>query len=370
MFASGHLRVNPVRLHVGPSIRHGYAQDHVSGSQSRQSGDKSSPSHGCKAVRYVPERPGFRQSHRGQNPAPALVVPAPGLDVFDDPFARRVLVVKAQLHQPVDALVGHRQYLAHGVLADPELVAKTTGAPMGFAGPVGLGLRIFADNSIRGMMNFVTGGNKRDIHYLNVNIGRDFTVEAWGDLRVITPSDPCPRCGSEIRFGKGIEVGHVFKLGTKYSRAMNALFLDENGREQPMVMGCYGIGVSRLIAAVIEKNHDEKGIIWPQAVAPFDAEIVVLEPGQKELMQLALECAGQLQSGGREVLIDDRDESAGRKFNDADLIGLPWRVILGRRTIKEGTVEIKNRRTSQETAVEKHLAGAHLLKVLASQKEV
>ncbi len=236
-------------------------------------------------------------------------------------------------------------------LADPELVAKTTGAPIGFAGPVGLGIRILADNSIKGIKNFVTGGNRKDIHYLNVNIERDFSVETWGDLRVITPSDPCPRCGLEIRFGKGIEVGHVFKLGTKYSRAMNAFFLDENGREQPMIMGCYGIGVGRTLAAAIEQNHDDNGIIFPVPIAPFEIIILPLQIDRKEVVDTAEKIYADLKAKGVDVLLDDRDMRAGFKFKDADLLGIPLRVTIGTKGLQTEQVEIKLRSEAEPVMV-------------------
>ena len=154
---------------------------------------------------------------------------------------------------------------------------------MGFAGPVGLKVRIVADQAVRAMRNAVTGGNRKDLHLKNVNPGRDFQVDRFGDLRVITPGDPCPRCGGEIHFSRGIEVGHVFKLGTKYSKALKAVFLDEQGKEKPIVMGCYGIGVGRTVAAAIEQNHDQDGIIFPIPIAPFEVVILPLQMHEPEV---------------------------------------------------------------------------------------
>ena len=236
-------------------------------------------------------------------------------------------------------------------LADPDLVAETTGAPMGFAGPVDLNIRIIADNSIKGMKNFVTGGNKKDTHYLNVNIERDFTVETYSDLRFITPEDICPRCGSEIRFGKGIEVGHVFKLGTKYSKAMGALFLDENGREQPIIMGCYGIGVGRTLAAAIEQNHDKDGIMFPVPIAPFEVIILPLQIDKKEVVATAEKIYTDLLGKGVDVLLDDRDLRAGFKFKDADLLGIPLRVTIGTKGLKTEKVELKLRTQPESTMI-------------------
>ncbi|MBW1680758.1 MAG: proline--tRNA ligase [Deltaproteobacteria bacterium] len=241
-------------------------------------------------------------------------------------------------------------------LADSRLVEETTGAPMGFAGPMGLKVRILADRAVRGMRNFVTGGNRKDLHLKNVNLGRDFDVERFEDLRVVAPGDVCPRCGGPIRFGRGIEVGHIFKLGTKYSEALRALFLDRNGKEKPIVMGCYGIGVGRTVAAAIEQNHDEKGIIFPIPIAPFEATILPLQMNDARVMEAAETLYGGLMERGVDVLIDDRDERAGVKFNDADLTGIPLRVTVGRKGIEKGIVEIKLRRDTQ--SVEVPLQGA------------
>lgn len=236
-------------------------------------------------------------------------------------------------------------------LADPQLVNEATGAPMGFAGPVGLKIRIVADNTIKGMVNSVTGGNKKDLHFLNVNINRDFKVDTFGDLRSITPQDSCPRCGSEIRFGKGIEVGHIFKLGTKYSDAMGAAFLDENGKEKPMVMGCYGIGVGRTVAAAIEQNHDKDGIIFPAPIAPFEVVILPLQVNEQEVVDSAENLYRELSSLGIEVLLDDRDMRAGFKFKDADLLGTPLRVTIGTRSLKNSQIEMKLRSESESSLI-------------------
>jgi len=236
-------------------------------------------------------------------------------------------------------------------LADADLVAETTGAPMGFAGPVGLGARIVADHSIKGMKNFVTGGNKADLHLKNVNVGRDFKVNEYGDLRIITPGDTCPRCGGEIRFGRGIEVGHVFKLGTKYSKALKAVFLDEEGKERPIVMGCYGIGVGRTVAAAIEQNHDKDGIIFPVPIAPFEVAILPLQMHEPSVAETAEAIYNELLETHIDVLLDDRQERAGIKFNDADLLGIPVRVTVGLRGVKNGQVELKLRAESESVNV-------------------
>jgi len=228
-------------------------------------------------------------------------------------------------------------------LAGPDLVFKITGAPTGFAGPQGLKIKIIADQSIRGMKNFVTGGNKKDLHLKNMNIGRDFTVDRFADLRLITPTDLCPKCGGKISFGRGIEVGHIFKLGTKYSQALNALFLDEHGKEKPVIMGCYGIGVSRIVAAAIEQNHDKDGIIFPIPISPFEVTILPLRVDEKIIIDTTERIYQELLDQKIDVLLDDRAERPGIKFKDADLLGIPVRVTIGPKGLKNGEVEIKLR---------------------------
>jgi prolyl-tRNA synthetase len=236
-------------------------------------------------------------------------------------------------------------------LADPASVAEVTGAPMGFAGPVGLKVRIVADHAIRGMHAAVTGGNREDLHIKNVNLERDFQVDLFGDLRTITPEDVCPRCGGEIHFGRGIEVGHIFKLGTKYSEAMKALFLDEQGMEKPIIMGCYGIGVGRTAAAAIEQNHDQNGIIFPISIAPFEVVILPLQMHEAAVIEAADKIYGQLLDAGVDALLDDRDVRAGIKFNDADLLGTPLRIMLGTRNLKDGKAELRRRTESESTLI-------------------
>jgi prolyl-tRNA synthetase len=236
-------------------------------------------------------------------------------------------------------------------LADSELVTEITGAPMGFAGPSGLKLKIVADHAVKEMKNFVTGGNKQDLHLRNVNMERDFQVDLFGDLRTITPSDACPRCGNGISFGRGIEVGHIFKLGTKYSETMDALFLDQQGAEKPIIMGCYGIGVGRTVAAAIEQNHDDEGIIFPIPIAPFEVVILPLQMHETEVLEAAEKIYEALSEEGLDVLIDDRDMRAGIKFKDADLIGTPIRVTLGTRNLKTGQVEMKIRAESESLLI-------------------
>ena len=236
-------------------------------------------------------------------------------------------------------------------MAEPELVAEVSGAPLGFAGPMGLKVRVVADHGIEEMKNAVTGGNRQDLHLRNVNKERDFHVDLFGDLRMITPEDSCPRCGAEIRFGRGIEVGHVFKLGTKYSEAMGAVFLDEDGIEKPIVMGCYGIGVGRTVAAAIEQNHDDNGIIFPIPIAPFEVVILPLQMHEPEVAKASEKIYTELSESGLDVLLDDRDLRAGVKFNDADLLGTPVRVTVGMRNLKNSEVEMKLRTEEESSRV-------------------
>ncbi len=228
-------------------------------------------------------------------------------------------------------------------MADDQTIAKVTGAPVGFAGPVGLTIPIYADVELQTPRISATGANAADAHLVNVLPGRDFTVTAFHDLVTAKEGDNCPRCGSRMREKRGIEVGHVFKLGTKYSKAFDAGFLDASGNRQISVMGCYGIGVTRTLQAIIEQSFDENGIIWPMAVSPYQVCVVVPNTGHAESVRVAEEIIRDLESKGVEVLFDDRDERPGVKFKDADLLGLPLRAVISERSLAEGKVEIKRR---------------------------
>jgi prolyl-tRNA synthetase len=234
----------------------------------------------------------------------------------------------------------------------PEMVERVTGAPVGFAGPVGLKAdAILADWEVQEKAGWVTGANKADAHLKNVNITRDVPGVIIKDMREISSGDVCPECGGEIELPRGIEVGHVFKLGIKYSKAMNAKFLDENGREQFFVMGCYGIGITRIVAASIEQNHDENGIIFPPAIAPFEVIVINVDSGSSEVAAEAKKIHDLLESRGIDVLVDDRDERPGVKFNDADLIGVPMQIILGSQEHARNLVEAKDRRTGERVSL-------------------
>jgi len=232
--------------------------------------------------------------------------------------------------------------------ADVEMI---TGAKVGFAGPVGLKQKIdiVVDPEVEGMKNFVVGACETDYHFKNVNIGRDFKADKVADITNAKAGDICPKCGKgKLGMARGVEVGHIFKLGTKYSDALGCVYLDNNGKEHSMVMGCYGIGVSRVLAAIIEQYHDDDGIIWPTVVAPYKIIVVPTKANDEELMTVANKIYDDLTKAGCEVLIDDRNERPGVKFKDADLIGIPLRITVGRRA-GEGIVEVK-RRDSQETS--------------------
>jgi prolyl-tRNA synthetase len=237
-------------------------------------------------------------------------------------------------------------------MAGDELITDVTHAPKGFAGPVGLDLRIVADYAVQGMQNMVTGGNELDTHLINVNLGRDFQTDEFADIRQAQEGDPCPRCSGHLQVFRGIEVGHIFKLGTKYSEALGATYLDLEGTERLLVMGCYGIGVGRTAAAAIEQNHDEHGIIFPLAIAPFHVLLLPVNNKDARIMGAAEDLYQDLTTQGIEVLLDDRDERPGVKFNDADVIGIPLRLTVGEKNLKQGKVEIKVRKSGEITLVD------------------
>ena len=250
-------------------------------------------------------------------------------------------------HEINEAKLRRHMGVAQLQMAADEVIADVTHAPKGFAGPVGLEVKLVADYAVEGMKNFITGANEPDAHLINVNLGRDFQVDEFADIRLAKDGDPCPRCPGRLQVSKGIEVGHIFKLGTKYSKAMGATYLDPKGREKPLVMGCYGIGVGRTVAAAIEQNHDEDGIIFPMSIAPFHVLILPVNNKDVRIMKVAEDLYLVLQQRGVEVLLDDRDERAGVKFKDADLIGIPLRLTVGEKNVGVGKVEIRIRRSGE-----------------------
>jgi len=230
---------------------------------------------------------------------------------------------------------------------DEDQIWQQTRLPVGYLGPVGLELKTVADQEVMRMVNAVAGANEKGCHLTGVNPGRDFQPNVVGDLRQITTADRCPLCGGGLRLKEGIEVGHIFKLGTKYSEAMEAAFQDSDGQAKPFVMGCYGIGVSRVVAAAIEQNHDDKGIIFPVPLAPFQVIVLNLGPKDEGYCTAAEALYNGLRAQGLDVLLDDRDERPGSKFNDADLLGIPYRLTVGKTFEKEGKVEMRSRKTGE-----------------------
>jgi prolyl-tRNA synthetase len=232
--------------------------------------------------------------------------------------------------------------------ATPEQI-ESIGSVAGFVGALNLrNVIIVADNDIKNMVNFVIGANKTDYHYINANI-EDLTIDYYADIKKAQAGDRCPRCGDSVRVVRGIEVGHIFKLGTKYSKALECKYLDEQGKEQYMIMGCYGIGVSRTLSAIVEQNCDEKGIIWPESIAPYKLEIIIANNKDESQLKLANELYEKINKSGN-VLFDDRNERIGVKLNDAELIGIPYLVVVGRGAV-DNIIELTNRKTLEKIEI-------------------
>ena len=248
-------------------------------------------------------------------------------------------------------------------MADEEVIQAAGGCP-GFMGPIGIkkGTHVFVDASVMNVQNGVTGANEKDVHYKNVNPERDFDKDAIviSDFRMVKEGDPCPHCGAPMKMTRGIEAGQVFALGTKYSAAMGATFLDEQGKEQPLYMGCYGIGVGRTMAAAIEQNNDKDGIVWPRAIAPFEVVVAVVNAKKDDQLAYGEEIYKECQAAGIDTLLDDRKERAGVKFKDCDLIGSPLRVTIGPKAVEGDTIEIKVRKTGEVLTCQR---GEYLAKV-------
>ncbi len=240
------------------------------------------------------------------------------------------------------------------VKANEATYTELSGSPVGFAGPVGSKARMIADHAIRTITDGVAGANKKDTHLTHVVPGRDFQPEQYADLRKAAAGDPCPKCGKPMNYARGIEVGHTFKLGTKYSTSMKATYLDAQKAAKNFVMGCYGIGVSRVVAACIEQCHDENGIVWPAALAPWKLAIIPLNMSNEQVKTAAESLYQQALKAGMDVLLDDREDSAGVKLKDADLIGIPFRIVVGERKIAEKKVEFRRRseKTSEDLPIE------------------
>jgi len=246
-------------------------------------------------------------------------------------------------HEANEAKIRRAAGVQKLALAEPAMIEHVTGAPVGFAGPVGLRVKIpvWADRAIQFMANAVTGANQADAHLTGVNLDRDFQVAGLADVRNACDGDPCPRCSSKLAMRHSIEVGHVFKLGTKYSEALAARFLDENEQLHPIIMGCYGIGINRILASLIETSYDQNGILWPVALAPYEVILVPVNVMEPQTREVAERTHDALAAAGIDVLLDDRDQRAGVKFKDADLVGFPLRVVIGERGLKQGKLEVK-----------------------------
>ena len=230
-------------------------------------------------------------------------------------------------------------------LAPPAIVEEVTGAPVGFAGPVqpAKAVKIVADLDLEGAADVIVGANKADAHLKHVDLKRDAKVDAYGDLTIVKAGDVCTHCGEKMTIKRGIEVGQVFKLGTKYSGAFKAAYKTAELKEETMLMGCYGIGISRTLQAIIEQRHDKDGIVWPASVAPYQVAVELLDPAEPEAVSVAEKLEAELEAAGVDVIVDDREERPGVKFKDADLIGFPVRVVVGMKGLANGGVEVKRR---------------------------
>ncbi len=255
-------------------------------------------------------------------------------------------------------------------LSNAQTIESLSKGPLGFTGPVNLaGVRLLVDPTVMEMVNAVTGANKADTHLVNVNSGRDFQASLVADLRMVDADDPCPRCSKRIEFIRAIEVGHVFKLGTKYSQALGAMFQDEKGILRPVIMGCYGIGVNRIVAAVLEQRHDAQGIVWPFGLAPFQVLVSVLEMNA-EHRQLGEAVYQTLTRAGLEVLLDDREQSPGSKFKDAELIGIPIQVVIGKTWQRENKLEVVLRATKEHATLRREILVEYIQNILSESVSV
>ena len=281
--------------------------------------------------------------------------------------------------KPVAALVpGDREVNEHKLQrmlgakilerADDGMIGRVTGAPVGYAGPVGLTIPIVADQALENAADRVVGANAADTHLIHVCIGRDACVTAFGDLVNACAGDTCPRCAQPLRLTRGIEVGHVFKLGTKYTEAFGSRYLNESGKTEIMIMGCYGIGVTRTLQAIVEQCHDANGIIWPATVAPYTVALLSLDPKDAAVSQAVAAIERQLEDAGIDVLVDDRDDRPGVKFKDADLVGFPFRVVVGSKSLAKGCVELKRRSGADSELIPLENAAARIQQVVANAR--
>lgn len=268
-----------------------------------------------------------------------------------DAEGKPVVAIVPGDHELNDCKAEHVFGKGYRMMTDEEL--QTYGLHKGFIGPVNLpeGIRLVCDESLRESKQWACGANEVDYHFTGACPERDFTVDEWADLVTVVAGDPCPHCGKPLSAARGIEVSQVFQLGTKYSEAMGATFMDEDGKEKPLIMGCYGVGVSRSLAAVVEQHNDEHGIVWPVSVAPYEVAVIPLDPKKEECATVCEQIVDGLCAEGIEVVVDDRDERPGFKFADNDLMGFPYQVVLGKRGLKSGTVELKDRASGEREDV-------------------
>jgi len=250
----------------------------------------------------------------------------------------------------------------------PDELKALTGADGGSIGPIGLkGFQVIADGRLQGANNLISGANKNDYHIINIDLQRDVNVDGYHDLRTVQDGESCPQCNMPLRIVKAIELGHIFKLGTKYADALKAYFLDENGKEQPIIMGSYGIGVDRIVACHIEQHHDSFGISWTQALTPFNVHLILVNSNSEPVAKVAETLYNGLNEAGIEVLYDDRrDVTPGFKFKDADLLGMPLQIIVGEKNVVHGRVELKERRTGSRETIEIEHVISHVGKCIGS----
>ncbi len=311
------------------------------------------------------------------DPLPATIDLQP--ETFDTPNLRTIEEISSKFKIPARQIIKTLIFMADGkpvaalVTGDSEVnegklrkligakelrqaeaheIREATGAPVGFAGPVGLKIPLYADWDVLGIADGVSGANEQNKHRKHVVAGRDFTPTATGDIRFVKDGDLAPDGKSKLALTTSMEIGHIFKLGTRYSESIGAHFLDDKGERKPAIMGCYGIGVNRILAASIEQHHDLKGIKWPEAIAPFAIEIITVNHADEKVRSAAEKIYEEFTKAGKDVLFDDRDERAGVKFNDADLIGIPKQIVVGERSLKEGKVEVKCRQTGETKLVQ------------------
>ncbi|MEB6569569.1 proline--tRNA ligase [Staphylococcus auricularis] len=278
------------------------------------------------------------------------------------------ILILVRGHHEINEVKVKDYFQTEGVeIASEDDIVNLLGAHPGSLGPItDKDVKVYADNHVQDLTNLVIGANEDGYHYVNANADSDFTVEAYSDFRFITEGEPLSDGSGAAKFAEGIEVGQVFKLGTKYSEPMNATFLDDQGKAQPLIMGCYGIGVSRTLSAVVEQNSDDRGIIWPKAVSPFDLHIITVNPKKEEQRELGEELYAQFNEN-YDVLHDDRKQSPGVKFNDADLIGIPVRIVVGKKA-GEGIVEVKRRDTGDSEEVSINVVNQYVANVLKEVK--